>query len=256
MRLSKIVDYVELYKRLKEVDQMKDDFIAMASHELRTPLSVIRGYAEYIREAKELLPETKDFAQKIDTSAKDLDNLITEILDVSRIQQGRMSYTMEKINPTEMITDLISSFSIPAVEKGLSIFYDKSKTNDEQIVFADKNRLKQVFVNFIGNAIKYTKKGEIKIQQYAENNHLYIRISDTGIGMSAEEKERLFEKFYRIKTKETEDIRGTGLGLWITAQIVKEMKGNISVESIKGMGSLGLCRTTRLSNKFTAFIMV
>ncbi|MFH1455232.1 MAG: HAMP domain-containing sensor histidine kinase [bacterium] len=237
LRLSKIIDYMELYKKLKGVDQLKDDFISMASHELRTPLSIIRGYAEFIREAKELVPETKDYAQKIDISAKDLDNLVGEILDVSRIQQGRMSFEMIKINPSLILDNLVNNFILPAKEKGLSISFDKTGVNNEQLILADTNRLKQVFVNFIGNAVKYTKKGEVKIQQYLEKDHLYIRVSDTGIGMSAEEQEKLFEKFYRIKTKETEDIRGTGLGLWITAQIVKEMKGKITVESIKGVGS-------------------
>jgi signal transduction histidine kinase len=237
LRHSRIVDYVELYKKLKDVDQLKDDFISMASHELRTPLATIRGYAEFITEAKELLPETKDFAQKIGISAKDLDALVADILDVSRIQQGRMSFKLEKINPGEMLENLANSFILPAKEKGLKIIFDKSSMTTDQVISADKDRLKQVFVNFIGNAVKYTKQGEVKVRQYSENGRVYIRVSDTGIGMSAEEKERLFEKFYRIRTKETEDIRGTGLGLWITAQIVKEMKGNISVESIKGVGS-------------------
>ncbi|MFH0755632.1 MAG: HAMP domain-containing sensor histidine kinase [bacterium] len=236
-RFSKIIDYMELYKKLKAVDQLKDDFISMASHELRTPLSIIRGYAEYIYKAKELLPETKDFAQKIDISAKNLDDLVEDVLNVSQIQQGQMSFLMEKINPSEIIDNVVKSFILPAQEKGLSIFYDKNEINNETIILVDKNRLKQVLVNFIGNAIKYTQKGEIKIQQYIENNYLYIRISDTGIGMNAEEQKKLFEKFYRIRTKETKNIRGTGLGLWITAQIVKEMKGDISVESIEGVGS-------------------
>jgi signal transduction histidine kinase len=237
LRHSRIIDYMELYKKLKDVDQLKDDFISMASHELRTPLSTIRGYAEFIREANELLPETREYAQKIDISAKDLDSLVADILDVSRIQQGRMSFKLEKINPAEMLQALVNSFVLPAKEKGLQITLDKAEINDQQIIQVDRDRLKQVLVNFIGNAVKYTKKGEVKVRQYVENGRLYLRISDTGIGMSAEEREKLFEKFYRIRTKETEDIRGTGLGLWITAQIVKEMNGIITVESIKGVGS-------------------
>ena len=237
LRLSKIIDYMGLYKKLKEVDQLKDDFISMASHELRTPLSVIRGYVEFITDAKELSPETKDYAVKIDTSAKDLDNLVSEILDVSRIQQGRMSYKFEKIDIDEIVGEIVQSFTIPAKDKKLAISYDKSKISSKIFVIADKSRLKQVFVNFIGNAVKYTKAGEVKVALYQENSKIYVRISDTGIGMSAEEQKRLFEKFYRIRSRETEDIRGTGLGLWITAQIVQEMKGKITVESIKNVGS-------------------
>ncbi|KKT00607.1 MAG: PAS domain S-box protein [Candidatus Nomurabacteria bacterium GW2011_GWA2_43_15] len=199
LRLSRIIDYIDLYKKLKEVDQLKDDFISMASHELRTPLSVIRGYAEFIREAPELSPQTKDYTSKIDISAKDLDTLVSDILDVSRIEQGRISFSLEKINPGEITEKVVS--------------------------------------NLVGNAIKYTKQGEIKVKLYKENGFLRIRVSDTGIGMSEEEKSKLFEKFYRIRTEETKEVRGTGLGLWITNQIVKEMKGKISVESIKGVGS-------------------
>jgi signal transduction histidine kinase len=237
LRHSRIVDYMELYKKLKEVDQLKDDFVSMASHELRTPLTIIRGYAEYIREAKELLPETKDFADKIDISAKNLDNLVGDILDVSKIQQGRMSFTMDRVSPEEILDGLMNSFTLSAQEKGLNISFDKSGVTDDQIIIADKDRLKQVFTNLIGNAVKYTMKGEVKVRQYKEKGRLCIRVSDTGIGISAEERERLFEKFYRIRTKETENIRGTGLGLWITHQIVKDMNGDINVESIKGVGS-------------------
>jgi signal transduction histidine kinase len=237
LRHSKIIDYMDLYKKLKEVDQLKDDFISMASHELRTPLTVIRGYAEFINEAPEISPQTKSFVSKIDISTKELDSLVADILDVSRIEQGRMSFKIEKINPQEIISDVVNSLVLPAKEKGLNISFDKSKIESDQLINIDVSRFKQVLVNLAGNAVKYTPKGEVTVSQYAEKNTLYIRISDTGIGMTEEERKRLFEKFYRIRIKETENIRGTGLGLWITAKIIKEMNGSLSVESIKGVGS-------------------
>jgi len=236
-RHSKIIDYMDLYKKLKEVDQLKDDFISMASHELRTPLSIIRGYADFMREAPELSSETKDYVSKIDVSAKELDSLVGDILDVSRIQQGRMSFEFVQINPSALIEQVVSSLVIPAKEKGLSVTFDKTNVEEKQMINADINRLKQILVNIVGNAVKYTLKGEVTVKQYIENDRLYIRVSDTGIGMTEEERTKLFEKFYRIKNKETENIRGTGLGLWITAQMVKQMGGNLSVESIKGVGS-------------------
>jgi signal transduction histidine kinase len=237
LRHSKIIDYMDLYKKLKGVDQLKDDFISMASHELRTPLSIIRGYAEFAKEAPELSTETKDYISKIDISTKELDSLVADILDVSRIEQGRMSFEFEKINPKELIEQIVNSLVIPAKDKGLSISFDKSAVEEKDFTNVDVNRLKQILVNLVGNAVKYTNQGEVKVRQYKEKKYLYIRISDTGIGMTEEEKKRLFEKFYRIRTKETENIRGTGLGLWITAQMIKQMNGNISVESIKGVGS-------------------
>ncbi len=237
LRHSKIIDYMDLYKRLKEVDQLKDDFISMASHELRTPLTIIRGYAEFINEAPELSLQTKGFVSKIDISTKELDSLVADILDVSRIEQGRMQFKMERLNPTEMIEKVVTSFGITAKEKGLNISFDKSKIEASQYINIDPKSLQQILVNLIGNAVKYTVKGEVVVKQYKEKEHLYIRVVDTGLGMSEEERVRLFEKFYRIKNKDTEEIRGTGLGLWITAQMIKQMNGIISVESIKGVGS-------------------
>lgn len=236
-RHSKIIDYMDLYKKLKEVDTLKDDFISMASHELRTPLSVIRGYADFMREAPELSNETKDYVAKIDTSAKDLDLLVADILDVSKIEQGRLSFTFEKLNPSALIEQVVSSLEIPAKEKGLGISFDKTQIENDQYINVDASRLNQVLVNIIGNAVKYTLKGEVNVRQYKEKERIYIRVRDTGIGMTEEERVKLFEKFYRIRNKETENIRGTGLGLWITAQIIKQMGGNLSVESIKGVGS-------------------
>ncbi|MEI8270195.1 MAG: HAMP domain-containing sensor histidine kinase [bacterium] len=237
LRHSKIIDYMDLYKKLKEVDQLKDDFISMASHELRTPLTVIRGYASFINEAPEISQQTKSFVSKIDISTKELDSLVADILDVSRIEQGRMSFKMEKINPLEITEQVISSLEIPAKEKGLSLSFDKTKIDSNQFINIDIARLKQILINLIGNAVKYTLKGEVVVSQYKEKGRLYFRIVDTGIGMSEEERSKLFEKFYRIRNKETENIRGTGLGLWITAEMIKEMKGTLSVESIKGVGS-------------------
>lgn len=237
LRHARIIDYMDLYKKLREVDQLKDDFISMASHELRTPLSVIRGYADLIRTSPEMTAVAKDYSVKIDSSAKELDYLVSDILDVSRIEQGRMSFKIEKINPIEVIEEIVSSFVFPAKEKGLNVSFDKSNAGGDWHINADKNRLKQILVNLVGNAVKYTAKGEVKVSQYIESNKMRIDVADTGIGISAEEREKLFGKFYRIRNKETESIGGTGLGLWITAQIVKEMGGDISVESIKGVGS-------------------
>jgi len=237
LRHSRIIDYMDLYKKLKEVDQLKDDFISMASHELRTPLTIIRGYAEFIGEAKELSTETKGFVSKIDIATKELDSLVADILDVSRINQGRMQFKLEKINPSDIVEKVVTSLEITAKEKGLNISFDKSKVEDNQSINVDPNSLKQILVNIVGNAVKYTLKGEVTVKQYTEKGRLYIRVIDTGLGMSEEERVGLFGKFYRIKTKETENIRGTGLGLWITAQMVKQMNGTISVESIKGVGS-------------------
>lgn len=235
-RQSKIIDYMDLYRRLKEVDQLKDDFISMASHELRTPLTVIRGYAEFVGDAPELAQGTREYVSRIQISSKDLDALISDMLDVSRIEQGRMQFKMGVCDPASIVQATVEGFQILAKEKSLALTFDGSGAVGKTIS-VDKDRLHQVLVNLIGNALKYTPKGSVQVRLYSENDRLVIRVSDTGLGMSAEDRERLFQKFYRIKTKDTEKISGTGLGLWITARLIKEMGGTIGVESIQGVGS-------------------
>ncbi len=234
-RHARILDYATLYKRLKEVDQLKDDFVSMAAHELRAPLGIIRGYAELISGIANLSTEDRKNVRHIDVSAKDLATLIDDILDVARIQEGGMSFTVAPVDTKALIVSLVESFEEPAHGKGLII---RSELPDTlPLINTDEKRMRQVLVNIIGNSIKYTTSGEVVVRAFAEEGCLVIRVSDTGIGMSAEDQKKLFQKFYRVRTKETEDIRGTGLGLWITSQIVQNMKGTISVESIKGKGT-------------------
>jgi len=126
--------------------------------------------------------------------------------------------------------------SFQAKEKGLSLNFEViENTND--LINVDKDKLKQVLINIIGNSIKYTNEGSVDVKISNKEDNLVISIKDTGIGMSAKEREHLFEKFYRIKNKKTQDVVGTGLGLWITKQIVEMMKGSIFVDSIEEVGT-------------------
>lgn len=235
-RHSKIIDYTALYEDLKQVDQLKDDFISMASHELKTPLTAIRGYSEYITEGKEIPEEYKEYSRRIDVSSKQLAELVEDMLDVSRIQQGRMQFEIREIIAPNFISNLMPVFETLAQQKNLKLVLEQEGLKFSKVC-VDENRLRQVLVNIVGNAIKYTKEGEVKIKLSNDANILEIRVSDSGIGMSEEERKHLFEKFYRVRNDDTKDIKGTGLGLWITKQLVEKMGGTLSVESIKGMGT-------------------
>ncbi|MDD5152671.1 MAG: HAMP domain-containing sensor histidine kinase [Candidatus Pacebacteria bacterium] len=235
VRNARIVDYTVLYRKLEEVDKMKDDFVSMAAHELRTPLTVISGYADLLNGIQNLSEKDRENISRIQVSAKDLGELITDILDVARIQQGKMSLSPERIDAKVLLSSIADSFVEPARAKGLALRTDIPAQLPE--VNADMKRMRQVLVNIIGNSVKYTKTGEVLVRAYEEGNSLVVRVSDTGIGISAENQKQLFQKFYRVKSKETEDIRGTGLGLWITGQIIQNMGGKISVESISGKGT-------------------
>ncbi len=237
IRQTKIIDYAVLYKKLKDVDSMKDDFISMAAHELRTPLTIIRGYVSMLS-VESFSKEDKDSVDNIKISVERLNMLINDILDVSRIQQGRMRFSPEKINPQNILQKTVDSFLQVAKNKNIEL---KCNITDTANIYVDPKRLEQVLINLIGNAVKYTKKGSVTVSMYRENigkdKLLRMRISDTGVGISAENREKLFHRFSRVKTKETEDISGTGLGLWISNKIILTMGGTVTVESIEGKGS-------------------
>lgn len=233
-RQARIIDYATLYARLKDVDKMKDDFVSMAAHELRSPLTVIRGYTEMIGESETLSPKGQTQLGNIDHAATQLNTLIGDILDVAKLQEGRMSFRFVAVDVDLEITTIVESFMRPAKDKELSLSYVPNPLPQIEV---DIDRFRQVLVNFVGNAIKYTPEGEVRVTTNVDNDRVMIRISDTGMGISAEDQKKLFEKFFRVKNKDTEKITGTGLGLWITHQIVKEMKGTISVESIQGKGT-------------------
>lgn len=121
-----------------------------------------------------------------------------------------------------------------ASDKGLTL---TCETGELPLIAVDVDRFRQVMINFIGNAIKYTPRGSVRLMTNVVDNHVVIRISDTGMGISAEDQKKIFQKFFRIKNEETAHIMGTGLGLWITQEIVRNMNGTIAIESIKGKGT-------------------
>lgn len=233
LRQAKVVDYAILYRKLKDVDQMKDDFVSMAAHELRTPLAIIKGYIGMIS-TERLTDEEKEDISRVNISVDGLNNLVGDILDVVKMEQGSIHFDLKEIDISAIAKDVTSSLQTLAKEKNLPLSFVSTSSSH---IIADQVRIKQALINIIGNAIKYTPSGSVTVMVDREKGRVSIRVRDTGIGISAEDQKRLFGKFIRIRSKETEDIRGTGLGLWITLQIVSGMGGLITVESIKGKGS-------------------
>ncbi|MFA5080547.1 MAG: HAMP domain-containing sensor histidine kinase [Candidatus Paceibacterota bacterium] len=237
---SSLFESAILYNKIKEIDKMKDDFISMASHELRTPVTVIRGYIVMLMDDAKKLSignEALQYLSIIKTSTERLNSLIEDLLNVSRIEQGRMKIDNTQIDVWPIIQNVVNQFSVQANEKKL-ILSCQIDGGSQSVINVDKDRFEQVLINIIGNAIKYTLNGAVEVKAKSQGNSFFIMIKDSGIGMSAKEREHLFEKFYRVKNKKTDDIVGTGLGLWITRQIVELMNGTISVDSMEGVGSL------------------
>ena len=234
---AKLFGYALTVTKLKEVDKMKDMFISMAGHELRSPLTSIKGYVYLLKDLKNVMVdfESKRFMDNISTSIDRLKNLIEDILEVSRIEGNKLPVEMIKLDPTPTIIQSVEEMRSQAIQKGLKLTFVPCP--EEISIEADANRLKQVVVNLISNSLKYTSEGSVTVSMSIKNKNLLITVADTGIGISSENQANLFQKFYRVQNEKTSEVAGTGLGLWITAEIIKVLNGSITVESIEGVGS-------------------
>lgn len=230
----RMTDYSYLYQKEHAQNETKNTFINMMAHELRSPLTAIKGYSELLNER---LPdaEEKQFASRISDSTNRLLALVNDLLDVARLQSGAVSVTLGYVNVSEVIQSVVKELSVTAAEKEI-LLSGKGVEAPHQAI-GDKVRLQQVFTNIISNSIKYTEKGSIEVEVTEKRRRLEIRVKDTGMGISADDQQKLFAPFFRVRSTSVEAITGTGLGMWITKQLVGIMGGTIAVESISGVGT-------------------
>ncbi len=219
--------------KLREIDQMKSDFISMITHELKSPLTSIKMALDMI--AKENLdPSSKSIINAAVRNTERLNSIISDILDFSKLQSGRMVFNLEKLSAGEVVESAITSMKAWATSKNINLYSNISPGLLD--IYADRRKTEQILINLISNAIKFTPEGG-KIEVGAISNGQYVRfyVKDTGIGIKKEDREKIFEKF--VQAVSGEKIGGTGLGLAITKAMVVMQGGNITLESEVGKGS-------------------
>jgi len=229
----------------KVIERSRDEFFSIASHELRTPLTGIRGNSSMILEYyKHLLKDQQlaEMLEDIHTSSVRLIAIVNDFLDVSRIEQGKISFVFQSVDIDRVIEGVVYEMKAVLNEKKLHLAVDKLTLHTLPAVWADQNRLKQVIYNLIGNSAKYTEAGGITISAKlsADNDSVKVLVSDTGPGISPESQQLLFHKFQQAGTSllTRDTTRGTGLGLYISKKIVEAMGGTIKLEhSVIGKGS-------------------
>jgi len=224
-------------------NRAKSEFLANMSHEIRTPMNAVIGFSELL---STLVTEhkQKSYINSIQTAGKALLTLINDILDLSKIEAGRLEMQYEAISPRLIFNELQQIFAIKIAEKNLELLLDIDEELPPSLLL-DETRLRQVLLNLIGNAVKFTTKGYIKLSVrkiYTKADHsqidLIIAVVDTGIGVPANQQEIIFESFRQQEGQSTQQYGGTGLGLAISKRLVEMMKGQITVKSNDGQGSI------------------
>ncbi len=226
-------------ERLKELDKLKDEFVSLASHELRTPMTAIKSYSWLVLNDKAgpLEPKAREYLDRVFKSTERLLHMINEMLDISRIESGRVQFHPENFDLTKLAADVQQEFQARASERKLTLTI--AQHPDLPQITADREKIHQVFENTIGNAFKFTPEGgTVNISFTLENKQIKITITDTGPGIRPDDLDKLFKKFNRLEnTLIVAAGSGTGLGLYICKQYVELHGGAIGVQSDFGHGS-------------------
>ncbi len=240
-------DYIKLADALQEVEeqrkradianQAKSNFLANMSHEIRTPMNAIVGLDEMIlREEKD--PKIRKYASDIKSAGNTLLSIINDILDLSKIESGKMELVPVEYDFSSVLNDIVNMTMKKAQEKGLSYELEVDPTIPS-VLYGDEIRIRQIILNLTNNAIKYTQQGSIKIRisYRRSDSFLCCSVKDTGMGIRPEDQDKLFSSFQRLDETKNRKIEGTGLGLNITKQLAEIMGGEVRVESVYGEGS-------------------
>lgn len=240
----------------KRQEEQRSEFISTASHEMRTPVASIQGFIELALNPKvaNVDEKAKEYLEKARTATKHLGKLFQDLLTASKSEDGRLITNPKIIDITAFLKEVTEQERSAAEAKGLQLVFDQPKnTGEEKVlipllyVYADPERLREVVFNLIDNAIKYTSSGIVTVGVSLNEKSVVIRVSDTGMGIAAEDIPHLFQKFYRTDNSATRLIGGTGLGLYISKQIVDMLHGKIWVESTVGAGSTFYVELPRIS---------
>jgi signal transduction histidine kinase len=226
-----------LNERLQQASKAKSDFLANMSHELRTPMNAILGFVEMVLDGiyGEVPPDLKEPLTDIQTNGKHLLHLINDVLDLSKIEAGRMELALAEYSVQDVVDTVRASLQSLALEKGLG--FTAAAQDDIPVAFGDGKRITQCLVNLVGNALKFSKRGNVGVWVEQQGDNLLYRVSDTGIGIPENELENIFGEFQQVDTAITREFSGTGLGLNITKKFVEMHGGRIWVESELGKGS-------------------
>lgn len=231
-RAALAIENTRLYKNAQDAIKIRDEFISIASHELKTPLTSLKVYAEVLlKQFMKQDPKTANYLQKMDDQIANMTNLIKDLLDVSRIQLGKLTFHFERIQMKDLVKDIITNYQ-PTITHKISL-----EGTISQLIIADRERIGQVILNLLTNAVKYSPDANNVIVKLSQNQDaVTVNVQDFGIGIDKKNAQKIFERFYQVGNKKRTNL-GLGMGLYISKEIIERHGGTIAVSSTKGKGS-------------------
>jgi PAS domain S-box-containing protein len=243
----------------KTEEREQAEFISTASHEMRTPVASIEGYLGLALnpQTAQIDDRAREFIQKAHAAADHLGHLFQDLLDVTKADDGRLSNNPQLLDVMEFAHEIVQGFEQKATNKGLQLLFKPIPKDDKMErhiapvykVYLDNNHIREIISNMVENAIKYTPTGEVVVDVTGDDSRVIVSVRDSGIGIPAEDMPHLFQKFYRVDNKDTREIGGTGLGLYICRRMAEVMGGRIWAESIHTKGSTFYVELPRISNE-------
>ncbi|MFA5327887.1 MAG: PAS domain S-box protein [Prolixibacteraceae bacterium] len=233
-----ICDLIRAKEKAEESDELKSAFLANMSHEIRTPLNSIIGFSDLLLDPYFSPEQQIEFIQMIKNGGNNLLDIIENILDISRLEKGQVQITKLKLPVVSLLTDIYKEFLFKHSDRNIQLILSKPDNQRNVYIESDESRIRQILVNFLNNAYKFTEKGTIEIGCREEENEVHIYIKDTGIGVPPEFHEKIFERFRQIETSQTRKYGGNGLGLAISKQLADLLGAKIWMESEPGKGSV------------------
>lgn len=232
------VELIAAKEKAEESDRLKSTFLANMSHEVRTPLNSIIGFSQLLAEPDFEEEQKDEFIQHIIKNGNNLLTIISDIMDISKLESGEIIFNKTQINAQKFISRIKEQFSFQAEANKLEFKLTLSETEKETVIFSDLERLSQIFSNLVSNALKFTPNGQIEIGYHSYDTIIEFYVRDTGIGIPIEYHDKIFERFIQVEGESTRKYGGNGLGLAITKNLVELMGGKIWLESEFGKGSV------------------
>ncbi len=239
---------------MKKMEQVRTEFLGNVSHELRTPIFAIQGFLETLLNGAIDDPKVnRNFVIKANNHTKNLNNLLNDLIDISMIESGQMRMSFRYFKIYTFLEKIISMLKLMASEKGIEL--NLNCESKELELFGDTVRLEQVMINLIQNAIKYTEKGSVEVKVETSGKHGTISVIDSGLGISENDLDRVFERFYRVDKGRSKAVGGTGLGLAIVKHIIEAHDSKIEVKSDLGKGSEFSFKLKKNKTKVTGLVV-